>query len=231
MPCRVSHLFCSQGRAGLAHRGAVKLTLAAPGSLALRTRLILCHRERRSPPPVLVATLLASLSHRVPSPSCHGPQEGGWEPITPAPRFLPFSSISSADGSREAPGKKSTSKRKHLQCHDCQTLLEDNYQFSHCPLCHARYKQEPTIQDMVVWVKDFLSSNMNSMGASIDELKQMVSAKRSRPASPPRSMEVSGEAARDDSQSSSSEEEDKFQYFFFSGENTEAAKVYQVGGP
>ncbi|XP_044124623.1 uncharacterized protein LOC122946099 [Bufo gargarizans] len=82
---------------------------------------------------------------------------------------------SAGDGDRT--GRKTSSKRKHLACRDCDTPLADSYEFNRCPSCRPPPlppDTEPTIRDVVVWVKDFVESSMNTLRDSVSSRRPSV---------------------------------------------------------
>ncbi|XP_040266311.1 uncharacterized protein LOC120980966 [Bufo bufo] len=119
---------------------------------------------------------------------------------------------SAVDGDRS--GRKTSSKRKHLACRDCDTPLADSYEFNRCPSCRPPPlppDTEPTIRDVVVWVKDFVESSMNT-------LRDSVSSRRPSVRSPLRPTPMQEEAYHTvdevHSSESSGEEEEAVRYFF-----------------
>lgn len=66
---------------------------------------------------------------------------------------------------RSAGGRKSTAKRRHLSCGDCDTPLPDDYEYSKCQECRAPEFDEPSIQDVVIW--EYVQSSLKEIRESL----------------------------------------------------------------
>lgn len=75
----------------------------------------------------------------------------------------------SSRGSEEpsAGGRKGSAKRRHLACRDCDIPLPDDYEFSRCQGCRPPESDEPTIQDVIIWVKDYVESSLKGIRESL----------------------------------------------------------------